>query len=89
MRWRLRVYGKVQGVFFRQSTLAKAWELGLQGFVKNMPDGSVLIEAQGPESALEKLYRWAQHGPPAARVTHVQVDKNLPPCNESSFQIVY
>ncbi|MGQ9863850.1 MAG: acylphosphatase [Bacteroidia bacterium] len=89
MRWRLRVYGKVQGVFFRQATLAKAQELGLRGFVRNMSDGSVLIEAQGAQDALEALFQWAHHGPPAARVTRVHVEKKLPPGNESSFQIVY
>ena len=49
------VTGKVQGVWFRDSTLKKAHELGVKGFVKNQPDGSVYIEAEGTPSAIKEF----------------------------------
>ena len=70
--WNIRVRGKVQGVFFRASTQKKAQELGLQGFVRNEPDGSVYIEAEGDAQALEQLTAWCKTGPERARVEHVE-----------------
>lgn len=76
------VSGKVQGVFYRSSTVEKSVELGLKGFAQNLPDGRVLIEAEGDESSLQKLVEWCKHGPPRAVVTDVQVTqgelKNYP-----------
>ena len=68
---RIVVTGKVQGVFFRQSTLSKAQELQLRGFVMNQPDGSVLIEATGEEEKIKRLYEWCHRGPLPAKVTKV------------------
>lgn len=65
------VHGRVQGVFYRQSTRAEAQRLGLTGFARNNPDGTVTIEAEGPASALDALQAWCQQGPPAARVDKV------------------
>ncbi len=67
----IKVKGKVQGVAFRFSTHAKAIKLGLTGLVKNMPDGSVYIEAEGSEDAINKLIEWCYVGPPRAKVTEV------------------
>lgn len=67
------VRGHVQGVFYRQSTQQEARRLGLTGTVRNNPDGSVTIEAEGPADALQALESWCQHGPPAARVEKVAV----------------
>jgi acylphosphatase len=67
-----RVSGRVQGVFFRQSTRQEARRLGLGGWVCNMPDGSVEGEACGNAGALSELRAWLQHGPPAARVESVE-----------------
>ena len=58
-----KVTGKVQGVFYRASTRDTARALGLTGWVKNMPDGSVELEAQGPEDKLEQLVIWLNQGP--------------------------
>ncbi|WP_299817767.1 acylphosphatase [uncultured Pontibacter sp.] len=69
----IRVYGKVQGVFFRASTLDKAREFGLTGFVQNEDDGTVYLEAEGDEEALRKLEDWVHEGPKHARVTRVDV----------------
>ena len=65
------VIGRVQGVFFRASTLEQAQSLNLVGFVENLPDGSVEVVAEGPKYALEDLERWCEHGPPKAHVHEV------------------
>ncbi len=66
-----KVSGRVQGVFFRASTSHRAAELGLSGWVRNMPDGTVEVLARGDEAALEALREWLHEGPPMARVTAV------------------
>ncbi len=71
----IRVYGKVQGVWFRASTRQQARELGLSGFVQNMPDGSVYIEAEGDKEQLDALVAWCRQGPPLARVARVEVQQ--------------
>ena len=68
------VTGRVQGVSFRYYTQAYAEQLGLTGWVKNLPDGSVAVWAVGSRADLEKLHRWLLHGPPAAHVQNVQVE---------------
>lgn len=65
------VVGRVQGVFFRASTLEQAQSLNLVGFVENLPDGSVEVVAEGPKYALEDLQSWCGHGPPKAEVKEV------------------
>jgi acylphosphatase len=72
-QWMIRVYGKVQGVWFRKYTCEEALRLGLCGWVRNEPDGSVLIKAEGKEEFLRELMRWCQQGPPLAAVTKVEV----------------
>ena len=68
------VTGRVQGVSFRYYTQAYATQLGLAGWVKNLPDGAVAVWAEGPRAELEKFHQWLQHGPPAARVQQVQIE---------------
>jgi acylphosphatase len=68
----IRVYGKVQGVFFRASSQEKAAELGLKGWVKNEADGSVLIEAEGTEDKLQNFISWCRKGPAKASVEKVE-----------------
>lgn len=70
---RIVVSGLVQGVFFRASTEQVALSLGLVGSVRNLSDGSVEIDAQGANDAVERLLTWAQHGPPSARVDKIEV----------------
>ena len=69
----MRIYGRVQGVGFRYSLLEEAGHLGLHGWVRNRRDGSVEAVAQGAASACDALARWAQRGPPAARVERVEI----------------
>ena len=68
---RLTVSGKVQGVFYRQSTYDVANELGLSGFVKNLPNGDVLIEVHGETAKVEEFYQWSFKGPMLAHVKSV------------------
>ncbi len=72
------VSGKVQGVYYRQSTKEKARELGLTGFVKNLPDGRVQIIANGTIDQLNGLATWCRQGPPRARVDSVTMEEITP-----------
>lgn len=65
------VRGKVQGVFFRSATQREAKRLGLTGWVKNLPDGSVEVTVEGEEDSLKEFQTWVQRGPSAARVDRV------------------
>jgi acylphosphatase len=67
------VYGRVQGVWFRDSTRREAERLGIAGHAINLPDGSVEVLACGASSALDELANWLQSGPPMASVTRVDV----------------
>jgi acylphosphatase len=71
-RVRLVARGRVQGVFYRASTREQARALGLTGWVRNLPDGSVEVLAEGPRERLERLVAWCRQGPPAARVSAVE-----------------
>jgi acylphosphatase len=74
----ITVTGKVQGVYFRQSTKEKAQELGITGMVKNLPDGSVYIQASGTAQQLNRLVAWCKEGPRRAVVTAVTVETITP-----------
>ncbi len=68
---RFVVNGKVQGVFFRASTVRMAEQLGVRGFARNLPDGSVEVLALGDSASLVTLAGWLRKGPPLALVTSV------------------
>lgn len=70
----VRVYGRVQGVFYRVNTLNKARELGLKGYVRNMIDGSVEAVIEGDKERIDRLIEWMRTGPPLARVDKVIVE---------------
>jgi len=78
IRVRIIVTGRVQGVFFRASARDRATRLGIVGWARNRPDGSVLIEAEGTPEAVERFQGWCATGPPEAVVEHVQVSAILP-----------
>ena len=67
------VHGRVQGVGFRYHTRIAASQLGLTGYVRNLPDGTVEIIAEGTSQSLNQLVEWAKEGPPAADVKHVDL----------------
>ena len=67
-----RVFGRVQGVYFRHSTRMEAERLGIRGIARNLPDGSVEVFAQGETVAVQALRQWLHLGPPQARVDSVE-----------------
>jgi len=72
-RVRLRIEGRVQGVFFRASAQEEAGRLGLKGWVRNCPDGSVEVVAEGERKKIDDLINWCHHGPPGAHVHNVRL----------------
>ena len=68
----ITIFGQVQGVFFRSSAEKKAKELDITGFAKNMPDGSVYIEAEGEEEKLKEFLAWCEIGPRNAKVEKIE-----------------
>jgi acylphosphatase len=81
------IHGRVQGVFFRDSTRRKAQELGVRGWVRNRPDGTVEAVAQGDPGTLERLEQWFRDGGPrAARVERVETQE-VPEEGFADFQV--
>jgi acylphosphatase len=73
-RAHVRISGQVQGVFFRDSTRQQAEELGLVGWVKNLPDGRVEAVFEGPSERVREMVRWCEEGPQQASVENVDTD---------------
>ncbi len=73
----IHVIGKVQGVFFRASAKEKAEALHISGTVRNNPDGSVSIEAEGDEENLMHFVEWCKEGPPLSLVGRCEIKENV------------
>lgn len=86
-RVRAIVSGRVQGVWYRAHTRDKARALNVTGFVRNLPDGTVEILAQGDDTQVEALMDWARLGPPLAEVTDVRVRDMAEDETYSSFEV--
>lgn len=69
----LRIYGHVQGVFFRESMCRRARQLGITGWVRNCRDGTVEAMIQGTPEAISAMIEWARTGPEQARVDSVEI----------------
>lgn len=85
---KLKIKGRVQGVWYRKSTYVEANRLGLMGFVRNEPDGTVYAEAEGEEDVLDALISWCKVGPRLARVSEVEIEEG-PMENFTSFEVRY
>lgn len=72
------VHGAVQGVFFRDSCRREAERLGVAGWIRNEPDGTVAGHFEGSADAVDELVRWCHDGPPRARVQRVDVVESEP-----------
>jgi acylphosphatase len=72
------VHGKVQGVSFRASTQTKALALGIKGWVRNLPNYTVEVHAEGNRENLDKLIKWCQTGPPFAKVSKCDLGWIMP-----------
>lgn len=87
-RVKIKVFGDVHGVGFRYSTIQKANELGLVGWVKNISDGVEMI-AEGDKDLLEQLIDWCKRGPTFSRTDKVDVDWGEATGEFSGFEIGY
>ncbi len=85
---KVRVEGIVQGVGFRYYTYRIAKRYGVKGYVKNMPDGSVEVVAEGDEKKLERFLQEVARGPSSAVVTNVSVE-DIDPVGFRNFEIEY
>lgn len=86
-RVHLRIEGRVQGVFFRQSTKDEADRLGVRGWVRNLEDGAVEAVLEGEPEAVEALVAWCHRGPPGARVLRVEKEVEQAPDVFSEFRV--
>ncbi|MEO5664003.1 MAG: acylphosphatase [Nocardioides sp.] len=85
---RATVTGRVQGVSFRWYTQERARELGVNGWVRNEPDGSVALHAEGDDHAVDALVEWCRTGPALARVRNVAV-REAAATGATSFDVTY
>jgi acylphosphatase len=83
---RVVVHGRVQGVFFRDRTHRHARAEGVTGWVRNNPDGTVEIHAEGERAAVEQLIAFAREGPPLAQVERVDVE-DIEPEGLEGFEV--
>jgi len=82
----LSIQGQVQGVFFRQWTVGQARELGVAGWVRNCPDGTVEAHLSGDEQAVTQLIERMRRGPPAAEVEQMRVNE-VPAEDVDGFEV--
>lgn len=89
VRVHLKIYGRVQGVCFRYYCRAEAERFGVKGFVRNNPDGSVEIVAEGGQAAVRDFVAWCRRGPPSAWVR--KCEENIEPAKGEfdSFSIEF
>lgn len=85
-RIHVNISGRVQGVFFRDSTREKARELGVNGWVRNARDGRVEAVFEGDEDKVSKMLEWCHEGPASAKVDSVEVSKEEP-LDEEGFSV--
>jgi len=83
------VHGYVQGVFFRDFTSTRARELGLTGYVHNLPRGTVEVQAEGEKKKLQELIGYLKVGPPGAKVEKVEANWSQYTGSYSRFSIRY
>jgi len=85
----LKIYGRVHGVFYRDSARRKAKKLGLVGWVRNEPDKTVKIIAEGEEKNLKKFIEWCYNGTILARVEKAEVEWEEAEGEFERFKIIY
>ena len=89
IRTQIFVLGKVQGVWFRESTLKRAQKLGVFGWVRNLPDGRVEAVFEGDREMVENMVKWAKKGPFWAKVNALEADWQEYRGEFASFEIRY
>jgi len=83
------VHGRVQGVGFRYSARSRAARLGLTGWVRNEPDGTVSVVCEGPRDKVGEFISWLRQGPPMAHVTNVDVRKKDASGTFRNFKVAF
>jgi acylphosphatase len=89
IRVHLTIEGRVQGVWFRESTRREAVSLGVTGWVRNLPGGMVEALIEGPETQVNAMVKWCHQGPPAARVDQVHATPEEWKGEFESFDVVF
>ena len=89
IRMRLVIEGRVQGVWFRDSTRRKAVSLGVFGWARNRPEGTVEVLAEGPEEQVKELASWCNQGSPASKVRKVHKTQEQWKGEFGSFDILF
>ncbi|OGQ86479.1 MAG: hypothetical protein A2464_03755 [Deltaproteobacteria bacterium RIFOXYC2_FULL_48_10] len=89
IRIRVKVMGRVQGVYFRAGTKNEADRLGLKGWVRNQPDGSVEAVFEGEPATVFQMADWCRKGPSPAQVDQVQAETQKTVSGFTSFDILY
>lgn len=84
---RVTVAGRVQGVGFRAATAREARRIGVDGWVRNLPDGRVEVWAEGDSNRVDALIEWLRRGPPSAHVASIATDDSGPPAGSQGFSI--
>jgi acylphosphatase len=85
-RAHVRIRGRVQGVFFRAEAQARAQSLGVGGWIRNTPEGSVEAVFEGEEERVASMVDWCRRGPAGARVDDVEVEREEP-AGEQGFRV--
>jgi acylphosphatase len=83
------VSGRVQGVWFRASTVEVAREVGAKGYVRNLPDGKVEALVQGTKEQIEAVIAFMKKGPPGSVVSDIDVTMRVPERKYETFQVSY
>ena len=85
-RVRVRIHGRVQGVLFRAEARSRAESLGLGGWIRNQPDGSVEAIFEGDEERVRSMVEWCRRGPRGAEVDDVETGDESP-AGETRFEV--
>ena len=88
-RVKVKIFGKVQGVFFRYNTKKMAEMLGVKGWVRNCEDGSVEAVFEGEDEKVDELVRWCRKGPSLARIEKIEVKDEKFKGEFKDFRIIY
>ena len=88
-RARVIISGRVQGVFFRAETQRAAERIGVHGWVRNQPDGTVAAVFEGSKQSVDQAVEWCWQGSPMSEVTDVAVNWETPSGQYNTFDITY
>ena len=87
IRVSLRITGRVQGVFFRESARREADRLGVRGWIRNDRDGSVRALAEGPREKIDDFVGWCRQGPPSAQVESLEAQESAATGEFKNFEV--